>query len=221
MALDTVRVECSHIKGMVAKVGMSMGATVIPDFAVVVPKTLKRRRISLTRDEVKIVFAAVEEYLKPEGKDGRYTRTWSIGAAQAKKTAPKNINQDLESSRRHLLYYFIHVMFDGGFRPHELVDSGDGVNSAIRWRDVEFRPVKIADGKFLYAALVQVRDLTKTSFRTVPMSGKYLSLHQSWSKHKDPHSFCFAEQACLRDGLPVSMDRIRDMHDDVVKRSGL
>ena len=89
VALDTVRVECSHIKGLVAKVGMSMGATVIPDFSVVVPKTLKKRRISLTRDEVKTVFSAAKEFLKPEGEDGKYTRSWSIGAAKAKKVVPK------------------------------------------------------------------------------------------------------------------------------------
>ena len=172
VALDTIRVECSHIRGLVGKVGMKLGARLVPELNVFVPKHKRSRRTeAFTPDEFRDLLFALEEFVEPDNDEGQYLRDWSLGAAKAKRAAPKVVNQDLERSRRELLRWFVLVASSSGCRPHELAGEESG---SLRWGDVEFKTVEVLVSHShrhptpKTIALLHIREETKTGARVVP-----------------------------------------------------
>ena len=223
VSLNTVRVECCHLRGLVSKVGLKLGALVVPEFNLHVPKNKRsRRNTTFTATEFHELLQVVHKYPSPDTADGRYLRDWGLGSAQARKKVPKAIHKDLEFTRRVLLRYFVEVSAASGCRPHELTGGSD---SALRWRDVEFleKGVEVSHaGKaptLKEVAFLKVREQTKTGARTVSTTaGKYLSSLKKWSKFSGPNDFVFADQAGLRAGEPVYLDALRLHWREVLRR---
>ena len=223
VALDTVRVETSHLRGLISKVGLKLGALVVPEFNLHVPKSKRsRRNTTFTASEFHELLQVVHKYPSPDTADGAYVRDWALGSAQARKRVPKKVQQDLEFTRRVLLRYFVEVSAASGCRPHELTGE---VESALRWRDVEFleKGVQVSHaGKaptLKEVAFLKVREQTKTGARTVSTTaGKYLSSLKKWSKFSGPNDFVFADQAGLRAGEPVYLDALRLHWREVLRR---
>ena len=223
VALDTVRVETSHLRGLISKVGLKLGALVVPEFNLHVPKSKRsRRNTTFTASEFHELLQVVHKYPSPDTADGAYVRDWALGSAQARKRVPKKVQQDLEFTRRVLLRYFVEVSAASGCRPHELTGE---VESALRWRDVEFleKGVQVSHaGKaptLKEVAFLKVREQTKTGERTVSTTaGKYLSSLKKWSKFSGPNDFVFADQTGLRAGEPVYLDALRLHWREVLRR---
>jgi len=166
VSLDTIRVEVSHIRGLVKRVGMKLGARLVPELNIHVPKHRRSRRIeTFTADEFEAVKFSINQYIVPDTEEGLYSRTWCLGSAAVRAKSPKIISQDLERSRRELLRWFVLLASASGCRPHEL--AGEEEESALRWRDVELKTVRIRESTFASIALIRVRSQTKTGARTV------------------------------------------------------
>ena len=85
VAIDTLRVECSHIRGLVGKVGMKLGARLVPELDVFVPKHKRSRRTeTFSSEEFHGLLAALEGFIKPDSPSGAYVRAWALGAAKAR-----------------------------------------------------------------------------------------------------------------------------------------
>lgn len=223
VALDTLRVEVSHIRGLVGKVGMKFGARLVPDFNLHVPKSKRsKRKETFAADEFMELLHALTDYCKPESADGEYLRGWSLGAAKARKQIPKNVNQDLERSRRELLRWFVLIAASSGCRPHELAGDDEG---SLRWRDVEFKTVKLLinfsqpEPTPKTIAILRIRQLTKTGARSVAMvGGQYLNQLREWSRFTKPDDFIFCDQFGIRAGKPIYLDSIRLHWREVLQR---
>ena len=225
VALDTIRVECSHIRGLVGKVGMKLGARLVPEMNVFVPKHLRARRTeTFTPDEFHELLDALEQFVEPDTHDGAYLRDWGLGAAKARKQVPKVVNQDLERSRRELLRWFVLVSSSSGCRPHELAGDQEG---SLRWRDVEFKTVEVLVSHSQRhptpktIALLHIREMTKTGARVVPtVGGGYLKRMREWSRFSGDNDHVFCDQYGIRAGKPVYMDSLRLQWRELIKRMG-
>jgi hypothetical protein len=89
MALDTIRVECSHIRRLVGKVGMKLGARLVPEMQVFVPKYQRARRTeTFTTAEFHSMLDPLGEFIEPDTPDGTCLRDWGLGAAKARQQVP-------------------------------------------------------------------------------------------------------------------------------------
>lgn len=225
VALDTLRVECSHIRGLVGKVGMKLGARLVPEMGVFVPKHKRSRRAeTFSAEEFHRLLDALDDFIEPDGPNGTYLRAWSLGSAKARQQAPKVVNQDLERSRRELLRWFVLIASASGCRPHEL--GGDEAGS-LRWKDVEFKTVEVRVSHSLpeptpkTVALLHIRPNTKTGQRVVPtVGGEYLRRMKEWSRYSGHSDYLFADQHGIRAGNPVYMDSLRLQWREVLQRMG-
>lgn len=225
VALDTVRVECSHLRGLVGKVGMKLGAALVPELNVFVPKFQRSRRSdTFAPAEYRVLLRALEAYRDPDTPEGLYVRDWSLGSAKARKTAPKTLSQDLERSRRELLRWFVLIAATSGCRPHELAGDAEG---SLRWSDIEFKEVEVKvshsqkDPTPKSIALLHIREQTKTGARVVPMvGGSYLRQIKDWSRFAADDDFVFADQYGIRAGKPVYLDALRLHWREVLRRMG-
>jgi integrase len=223
VALDTLRVEISHIRGLVGKVGMKLGARLVPEFNLHVPKSKRaKRNETFAADELQELLYALTKYCKPDSEEGEYLRGWSLGAAKARKQIPKKVNQDLERSRRELLRWFVLIAASSGCRPHELAGVEEG---SLRWRDVEFNTVKVRvsfskpEPTPKTIAILRIRPHTKTGARSVPMAGgQYLKQLKEWSRFTKPDDFVFCDQYGIRAGKPIYLDSIRLHWREVLQR---
>ena len=225
VALDTIRVEVSHIRGLIGKVGLKLGADSIPDFKLHVPQIKRSRRVdTFAPEEFHSLIRALEHYVLPDSEDGLYERDWGLGAAKARENIPRSVNQDLEKSRRELLRYFVLVAASSGCRPHEL--AGEEIGS-LRWRDVELMDLSMdvavtrpAPTKKTIAVL-HIREKTKTGQRSVPMAGgEYLREMREWSRYSGPDDFVFCDQFGIRAGKAVYMDSLRLHWHELLRRIG-
>lgn len=222
VALDTIRVEVSHIRGLVKKVGMKLGARLVPELNVHVPKHKRSRRTeTFTAEEFHSLLRSVHAYPAPD-KDGKYVREWGLDARGAKRRPPAVIHQDIEFSRRVLLRYYVEIAASSGCRPHEL--AGDE-EASLRWSDVQFRTIELQVSHThkkptpKTIAVLRVRSETKTGARSVPMTGgKYLMSLKKWSKFNGPEDFVFADQAGIRAGRPIYLDALRMHWREVLSR---
>jgi integrase len=223
VALDTLRVEVSHIRGLVAKVGMKLGARLVPEFNLHVPKAKRAKRTeTFNSKEFHELLDVLDSYCCPETDDGQYVRDWSLGAAKARRKAPKIVNQDLERSRRELLRWFVLIAASSGCRPHELAGDERG---SLRWRDIDFKTVEVMVSfsdpapTLKTIAMLRVRPLTKTGERSVPMAGgQYLKNLKAWSRFTKPDDFVFCDQYGIRAGKPIYLDSIRLHWREVLQR---
>ena len=214
VALDTVRGEASYFRSLVQQVGVKLGASVVPEFKVFVPKHLKaRRRETFTREEFHEVRRASHRYPVPDAEDGKtYLRGWALNKGPDKRP-PTRLDQGLEFTRRVLLRHFVEVAAFSGCRPHELAGEE---SSALRWRDVRFQELKVVSTELNKTptthtvALLHVRGETKTGERTVPtLCGKQLQTLRGWTKYGAPDDFVFADQTGTNAGSPVYLDALR------------
>ncbi len=221
VALDTVRGEASYFRSLVQQVGLKLGASVLPEFDVVVPKHLKaRRRETFSRDEFHKVRRFCHTYPRPDADDGKgYVRNWALNKGRDKRP-PQRFNQELEFTRRVLLRYFVEVAAFSGLRPHEL--AGDE-NAALRWRDVRFQELEVTSTELNKTAtthtvaLLHVRGETKTGERTVPtLCGTQLKALKRWTKYPDSDDFVFADQTGTNGGSPVRLDALRQHWREVL-----
>jgi len=221
VALDTVRGEASYFRSLVQQVGLKLGASVVPEFDVVVPKHLKaRRRETFTRDEFHKVRRFCHTYPRPDADDGKgYVRNWALYKGKDKRP-PGRFNQEQEFTRRVLLRYFVEVAAFSGCRPHELAGEA---NAALRWRDVRFQELEVTSTELNKTAtkhtvaLLHVRGETKTGERTVPtLCGTQLKALKRWTKYADADDFVFAEQKGVAAGSPVNLDALRQHWREVL-----
>jgi len=223
VALDTIRVEASHIRGLIAKVGMKLGARLVPELDVHVPKNRRSRRTdTFTAIEYHDLLDALSKYVQPDSRDGAYLREWSLNSKDGLRRKPEAVNQDLERSRRQLLQWFVQVAASSGCRPHELAGFEE---SSLRWKDIEFRTVEVLvsvsepEPTPKTIAILRIREETKTGSRSVPtVAGKYLMELRGWSRFTAPHDFVFADQYGLRAGKPVYLDALRLHWREVLRR---
>ena len=98
VSLNTVRVECCHLRGLVSKVGLKLGALVVPEFNLHVPKNKRsRRNTTFTASEFLELLQVVNKYPSPDTADGRYLRDWGLGSAQARKKFRRRYTKTLSS----------------------------------------------------------------------------------------------------------------------------
>ena len=220
VALDTIRVELSHIRGLIKKVGMKLGARLVPELNVHVPKHRRSRRTeTFTADEFEAVKAALDRYVEPDTEDGLYIRDWSLGSAKVRAEKPKVISQELEQSRRQLLRWFVRVTSASGCRPHEL--TGEVEDAALRWRDIELKTTRIDGNRYAVVAIIRVRHQTKTGQRSVPTTaGLMLKVMRDWSRFNGDDDYVFADQYGIRAGKPVYLDALRMHWRVVIDRMG-
>lgn len=224
VALDTIRVECSHIRGLIGKVGMKLGARLVPELNVFVPKHARaRRHDTFTAAEFHALLDALEQFIEPDA-EGTYQRDWGLGAAKARVQVPKVVNQDLERSRRELLRWFVLVASSSGCRPHELAGSEEG---SLRWKDVELKevaavvPLSQPRPTPKTIALLHIREMTKTGARVVPtVAGGYLRRMREWSRFAADDDYVFCDQYGIRAGKPVYMDSLRLQWQELLRRMG-
>ncbi len=218
VALDTIRVESSHIRGLVRKVGMKLGARLVPELNVHVPKHQRSRRTeTFTADEFELLKQALDRYQEPDTDCGLYVRGWALGAAKARAQVPKVISQDLERSRRELLRWFVRTASASGCRPHELTSENE--EAALRWRDVELKKMKMQGDRFAVIAILRIRHQTKTGSRSVPSTAGFtLGAMRAWSRFSGDDDFVFADQYGIRAGKPVYLDALRLHWREVLKR---
>ena len=218
VALDTIRVEISHIRGLIKRVGMKLGARLVPELNAHVPKHKRSRRLeTFTAEEFEALQGALSQYVEPDTKDGLFIRSWALGSAKAREQSPKEISQDLERSRRELLRWFVRVASASGCRPHEL--TCDGPETALRWRDIEFKNIRMAPCRFAVIGILRIRDNTKTGPRTVPSTaGMTLKLMRDWSRFNGDDDYVFADQYGIRAGKPVYLDALRLHWREVIRR---
>ena len=222
VALDTVRGEASYFRSLVQQVGLELGATLVPQFEVVVPKHLKsRRQTTFTREEFHRFRRAVHAFPTPDLPNGDFVRNFATNGGP-EKLPQRRCNQDLEKTRRVLLRYLVEVLAFSGCRPHELAGAP---TAALRWREVEFQDLTVNSTELNktptkhQVAVLRVRPETKTGARAVPtLCGKQLKALRKWSKHDGPDDFVFAEQTGVLDGQPVRLDALREQFREVVER---
>ncbi|MEI7952102.1 MAG: hypothetical protein WCH37_05435 [Synechococcaceae cyanobacterium ELA182] len=141
MALDTLRVEVAHMYGLIGKVGTKLGVRRVPELNLHVPKAKRAKRTeNLNSKEFHELLDVLDGCCCPETDKGEYVRDWSLGAAKARRRAPKIVNQDLGRSRQELLRWFVLVAASSGYESHELAGDGRG---SLRWRGVEFKMVEV------------------------------------------------------------------------------
>lgn len=223
VALDTIRVEASHLRGLISKVGMKLGARLVPELKVHVPKHKRSRRSeTFTAYEYRSLVKELSQYIQPDNSDGNYLRDWGLNSKDGFRKPPKSVQQDLERSRRELLRWYVLVAAASGCRPHEL--AGDEAAS-LRWKDIEFKTVEVMvsmthpEPTPKTVAILRIRALTKTGERSVPMvGGKYLKELKAWSRFTQPDQFVFADQHGLRAGKPIYLDALRLHWREVLRR---
>ena len=218
VALDTIRVEVSHIRGLVKRVGMKLGARLVPELNVYVPKHKRSRRSeTFTADEFEALKVALDKYVEPDIEGGLFVRSWSLGSAKARAQSPNIISQDLERSRRQLLRWFVRIASASGCRPHEL--TGEVEEAALRWRDVEIKTTHIQGSRYAVVGILRIRAETKTGSRSVPSTaGLTLGVMREWSRFSGDDDYVFADQYGIRAGKPVYLDALRLHWREVIQR---
>ena len=217
-AWETIRQELSNIRAF-CRFARQFGNVVIPEWDFKIPQHIQKalgRAVTFTVDEHKRLSEALDRYVLPDTEDGRYVREWGINAyGKGQVKAPKNLDQNLEKTRRELTRFFFQIHCLCGARPGEMSSDEFG----LRWKDITSKFVSVAPGKSRMISVIGIRG-GKTGPRTVACTtGWWLNELHRWTAYKSPDDFIFADQCGLRAGKPVYLDALRNHFQEVCRRA--